>query len=282
LLRVVDPPTQQVRVDAVGHRDGRARHTGLLARLDKLGLELGAVLAPAAAAGRARYGSVHVSTEELSGVEPPMTLSSNQHDFAGRIRSNCSSRKVAQLAISVGLGVALFPVASFGFAVATGLRAANVKGLQWQYVDIALRHAWVPGSQHKNGAPHSVPLNEIALSVVRKQIGKHHAYVFTYQSKPIGQLNTKAWTAALQRERALRTSSGTICATRLRPGTDKPERRLMNSSGWAAGKRARWSSATRTSRRKPCKVRPADLMPSAGTLRLRPKKKDLATSPLSP
>jgi integrase len=85
------------------------------------------------------------------------------------------------------------------FAVATGLRAANVKGLQWQYVDIALRHAWVPGSQHKNGAPHSVPLNEMALSVVRKQIGKHHAYVFTYRSEPIGQLNTKAWSAALLR-----------------------------------------------------------------------------------
>ena len=85
------------------------------------------------------------------------------------------------------------------FAVATGLRAANVKGLQWQYVDIALRHAWVPGSQHKNGAPHSVPLNEMALSVVRKQIGNHHAYVFTYRSEPIGQLNTKAWSAALQR-----------------------------------------------------------------------------------
>ena len=85
------------------------------------------------------------------------------------------------------------------FAVATGLRAANVKGMQWQYVDIALRHAWVPGSQHKNGAPHSVPLNEMALSVVRKQIGKHHAYVFTYKSEPIGQLNTKAWSAALVR-----------------------------------------------------------------------------------
>ena len=85
------------------------------------------------------------------------------------------------------------------FAVATGLRAANVKGLQWKYVDIALRHAWVPGSQRKNGAPHSVPPNEIALSVVRKQIGKHDAYVFTDKSQPIGQLNTKAWSAALVR-----------------------------------------------------------------------------------
>ena len=78
------------------------------------------------------------------------------------------------------------------FAVATGLRAANVKGLQWHCVDIALRHAWVPGRQHKNGALHSVPINEMALSVVRMQIGKHHAYVFTYKGQPIGPLNTKA------------------------------------------------------------------------------------------
>ena len=85
------------------------------------------------------------------------------------------------------------------FAVATGLRAANVKGLQWHAADIALRHAWVPGRQHKNGAPHSVPLNEMALSVVRKQIGKHHAYVFTYKGQPIGPLNTKSWFAALLR-----------------------------------------------------------------------------------
>jgi hypothetical protein len=44
-----------------------------------------------------------------------------------------------------------------------------------------------------------VRFNEMALSVVRKQIGKHHAYVFTYKSQPIGQLNAKARTAALQR-----------------------------------------------------------------------------------
>jgi integrase len=49
------------------------------------------------------------------------------------------------------------------FSVATGLRQANVKGLQWQYVDLGRRHAWIPGSQHKNRRPHAVPLNELAL-----------------------------------------------------------------------------------------------------------------------
>jgi len=85
------------------------------------------------------------------------------------------------------------------FSVATGLRQANVKGLDWQYVDLALKHAWIPGSQHKNGKPHSVPLNEMALAVLRRQIGKHPTRVFTFRGQPIGQVNTKAWTGALER-----------------------------------------------------------------------------------
>lgn len=85
------------------------------------------------------------------------------------------------------------------FSVATGLRQANVKGLEWQYVDLDLRHAWIPGSKHKNGKPHSVPLNEMALSALRKQIGKHGTRVFTFRGEPIVQVNTKAWTSALKR-----------------------------------------------------------------------------------
>ncbi|MDC8769989.1 site-specific integrase [Paucibacter sp. hw8] len=85
------------------------------------------------------------------------------------------------------------------FSVATGLRSANVKGLEWSYVDLERRHAWIPGSKHKNGKAHSVPLNEMALAVIRKQIGKHSSRVFTYRGNPVGQCNTKAWTAALER-----------------------------------------------------------------------------------
>ena len=31
------------------------------------------------------------------------------------------------------------------FAVATGLRQANVKGLRWSQVDLERQHAWIPG-----------------------------------------------------------------------------------------------------------------------------------------
>jgi integrase len=85
------------------------------------------------------------------------------------------------------------------FAVATGLRQANVKGLEWAYVSMDRQHAWIPGDKHKNGKPHSVPLNEMALAILRKQLGKHPTRVFTFRGEPIGQVNTKAWTAALER-----------------------------------------------------------------------------------
>jgi len=85
------------------------------------------------------------------------------------------------------------------FAVATGLRQANVTGLEWKYVDLARKHAWIPGSQHKNRRPHSVPLNEMALSVLRKQLGKHVTRVFTYQGEPVANVYTKAFKAALAR-----------------------------------------------------------------------------------
>jgi len=85
------------------------------------------------------------------------------------------------------------------FSVATGLRQANVKGLEWRFVDLARQHAWIPGSQHKNGKPHSVPLNEMALAVLRRQIGKHPIRVFTFRGEPVQQVNTKAWTGALKR-----------------------------------------------------------------------------------
>jgi integrase len=85
------------------------------------------------------------------------------------------------------------------FSVAAGLRQANVKGLEWKYVDLERKHAWIPGSKHKNGKPHSVPLNEMALAVLRKQLGKHPARVFTFRGEPLGHVNTKAWTSALER-----------------------------------------------------------------------------------
>jgi len=85
------------------------------------------------------------------------------------------------------------------FTVATGLRQANVAKLEWIEVDMEHRHAWIPAHKYKNGSPHAVPLNEIALAVLQKQIGKHPTHAFTFRGKPVANVSTKAWWAALER-----------------------------------------------------------------------------------
>lgn len=85
------------------------------------------------------------------------------------------------------------------FSLATGLRQSNVLRLEWPQVNLELRHAWVQGTQSKNRRPISVPLNEVALEVLKRQVGKHPQRVFTFRGKPINSANTKAWQAARKR-----------------------------------------------------------------------------------
>lgn len=85
------------------------------------------------------------------------------------------------------------------FSLATGLRQANATGLRWDQVDMVRAVAWIHADQAKNGKAIPVPLNPEAMAVVREQIGKHLAVVFTFEGRPILQPNTKAWRKALER-----------------------------------------------------------------------------------
>lgn len=85
------------------------------------------------------------------------------------------------------------------FSVATGLRQANVTRLEWKQVSLERRHLWVAAHDHKNGRPHSVPLNQAAMEVLERRQGEHPTRVFTYEGHPIVQVNTKAWRNALGR-----------------------------------------------------------------------------------
>ncbi len=85
------------------------------------------------------------------------------------------------------------------FSLETGLRRANVIGLQWSQVDLVRRCAWVHADQAKSRKPLYVPLTDAAVAVVRRQLGRHLEYVFTYLGKPVYQVNGKAWKAALAR-----------------------------------------------------------------------------------
>lgn len=86
------------------------------------------------------------------------------------------------------------------FTLATGLRAANVIGLQWQDVDLARRVCWVHPEAAKAGKAIGVPLNNDAVVTLRKQVGKHLEFVFAYKGQPIATApNNTAWRAALKR-----------------------------------------------------------------------------------
>lgn len=85
------------------------------------------------------------------------------------------------------------------FSLETGLRQANVTGLQWSQVDLVRRCAWVHPDQAKARKAIAVPLSAAAVLVLRAQVALHLEYVFAFRDKPVKQVNTKAWRQALKR-----------------------------------------------------------------------------------
>lgn len=85
------------------------------------------------------------------------------------------------------------------FSLATGLRRANVTGLQWSQVDLSRRLAWIHPDQAKARKAIAVPLNAEAMALIARQVGKHPTHVFSFRGRPITQVSTKAWYFALAR-----------------------------------------------------------------------------------
>ena len=85
------------------------------------------------------------------------------------------------------------------FSLETGLRRANVTGLQWSQVDLVRRTAWIHADQAKARQAIAVPLSAAAIVVLREQLGTHQTHVFSYKGKPITQVSTKAWYKGLEK-----------------------------------------------------------------------------------
>lgn len=96
-------------------------------------------------------------------------------------------------------GTAGTPCRHGGISLSTGLRRANVTGLQWSQVDLTRRVAWIHPDQAKARKAIPLPLNAEAVLIIRKQLGKNATYVFSYNGNKITQVNTKAWHKALDR-----------------------------------------------------------------------------------
>lgn len=88
------------------------------------------------------------------------------------------------------------------FALATGLRDRNVRELEWSEVDLQDRMVTIAGSKMKNGQPLSIPLNDTAYEVLRRQWmdkGRDDRWVFAYAGKPVYRSGTRAFRNALKR-----------------------------------------------------------------------------------
>ena len=85
------------------------------------------------------------------------------------------------------------------FTLATGLRMSNLCGLTWDKIDFANRHAYVSANKAKGKTGIPIPLNSTAMKLLYKWKGKHHEYVFVYESKRILNCYTAAFKKALER-----------------------------------------------------------------------------------
>ncbi|TDG25912.1 site-specific integrase [Paraburkholderia silviterrae] len=86
---------------------------------------------------------------------------------------------------------------AFGFA--TGLRQANILKLEWAQVDLVAKRAWIHPDQAKARKPIGVPLNEEALTILRRQIGKSDEYVFVSAGEPLDRWDAYWWKVACRK-----------------------------------------------------------------------------------
>lgn len=84
------------------------------------------------------------------------------------------------------------------FALATGLRHANVVGLRWDQIDLQRSVAWLYADQVKNGEDLHVSLNQTAMDVLQRRKGTHPQFVFSWRGKQLKSSNTRVWKRALE------------------------------------------------------------------------------------
>lgn len=85
------------------------------------------------------------------------------------------------------------------FSLSTGLRQSNVSYLRWDQIDMQRHVTWIHADEAKAGRPIGVPLNQDAVEVLRRNLGRHAEYVFVYRGEPVERTSTKAWYGACER-----------------------------------------------------------------------------------
>lgn len=93
------------------------------------------------------------------------------------------------------------------FAVTTGLRQANVLGLEWARVDLTRKLVWIEAEDMKADKAIAIPLSTEAINVLKTVKGQHPQFVFTFRGKPIKEIKT-AFRAACLRAASGRGDAG--------------------------------------------------------------------------
>jgi len=124
-------------------------------------------------------------------------------------------------------------VTILGFA--TGLRQANILGLEWTQVDLVKRRAWIHPDQAKARKPIGVPLNPEAVEVIRRNIGRHKTHVFVRGKDPVLKWDLGQWNRAVARAGIthfrFHDVRHTWASWHVQNGT--PLNRLMELGGWS-------------------------------------------------
>lgn len=141
--------------------------------------------------GKAGTFNRYVNVLHAAGVPAPKRKKAP----AGRIRWLSAEEWTA---LRAALPDHWLPMADF--AIATGLRQANVFWLEWSQVDLARRKAWIHADEAKAEAAIGVPLSDAACAILASQRGRSEVFVFPGpDGNPLQKIKTRDWKAAVKR-----------------------------------------------------------------------------------
>jgi integrase len=119
------------------------------------------------------------------------------------------------------------------FALATGCRAGEIFGLEWNRVDLARKVAWLDHGATKSGEGRGIPLNADAVAALQSTFGQHPRWCFTFAARRI-QKSSTAWDRARRRagieDFRFHDLRHTWASWHVQSGTSLPE--LMELGGW--------------------------------------------------
>lgn len=87
----------------------------------------------------------------------------------------------------------------FWFALATGMRESNIRGLEWSRVDLKNKLVYVHADEFKGGRTVGFPMNDEAMAILKERVDKEKVYVFGREGEIPGRCSRPEWYEALKK-----------------------------------------------------------------------------------